>query len=101
MSESDKFLRALVHTNPHRPTFEIGEGVDTQLRITFKGQTMEVPISEILNFARRWEADHKAQQALPTRTTLNIYPYPVYGTRMDDPDCLKVGWWVEPDGRTE
>ena len=62
---------------------------------------MEVPIAEILNFARRWEADREAQRARPTRTGLNLYPYPMYGTRVDDPDCLEVGWSVEPGGRTE
>ena len=90
-----------MHTNSKRPMFEIGQGMDAQLRTTFEGQTMEVPIAEILNFARRWEADYAAQQARPTRTTLNIYPYPLYGTRLDDPDCLEVDWCVVRDERTQ
>ena len=97
MHESPEFLRSLEHSNPSRPKFEIGHRMDARLKITFEGQTLEVPISEILNFARRWESDRKTQRDSRTGSGLNIYPYPLYGTRLLDPDCADAPWWQPRD----
>ena len=87
MRESTSFLKSLEHDNPHRPRFTIKPAeVNTMLEIQFLGQRMEVPISEVLSFAARWQADHDAQIAQDPSPRLLNYPYPLYSVRPDDPD---------------
>ena len=63
MIESAQFLESLEHDNPDRPRFTIKPGLYENLEIGFRGQVMCVPMAEVLAFARRWEADLKAQRA--------------------------------------
>ena len=94
--ESQKFLRSLEHTNARRPKFSIKHGGYPMLEIVQDGKLMQVPMAEILNFARRWEADYEARrQALDRPPSFFIFPYPFMETNMNDPDCVEVGWWVE------
>lgn len=96
MYESITFLKSLEHTNPHRPRFEIGTGMDTPLAITHHGQCLSVPIAEILEFARRWREDFEEQRARRIAEGvhgLQLYPYPLYSTRLTDPDCADVERW--------
>ena len=93
--ESAEFLRSLEHSNPDRPTFSIKRGVYPMLEISNGDQRMHVPMAEVLEFARRWRADHDAQR--PARIAsgkLDIFPYPLMSTRLTDPDCSSIGWWV-------
>lgn len=87
MFESPEFIASLNHTNPERPRFTIGTGMDARVLIEFNGQSLAVPIAEILKFARRWEADFERQRAKEKQAgRLGLFPYPLYGTRLDDPD---------------
>ncbi len=91
MYETDEFLRSLRHDNPLRPRFTIKPAeFDTMLEIVHKGQRMEVPIAEILSFAARWQADQDKRAALDPHR-LRVHPYPLYNTRIDDPDGCE--WW--------
>ena len=66
------------------------------LEIVQDGKLMQVPMAEILNFARRWEADYEARRQAPDRPpSFFIFPYPFMETNMNDPDCVEVGWWVD------
>jgi hypothetical protein len=72
--------------------------MDTQLRIEHAGRRIEVPISEILHFASRWERDREQQVAARIEANwigLDIYPYPLYSVGLDDPDVRDTAWWVE------
>ena len=94
--ESEKFLLSLEHSNTLRPKFSIKRSGYPILEISWDGKTMQVPMAEILNFARRWEADYEARRQAPERPeTFSIFPYPLMETKMNDPDCIEVGWWVE------
>lgn len=93
MIESEEFLNSLNHSNPDRPHFAIGLGTDAQLTISHQGQVMHVPISEVLSFAQRWNADQDHQWATGKKAGgLRIFPYPLYRVRMQDADCVGVGW---------
>lgn len=93
--ESEKFLRSLNHTNPARPKFSISRGVYPMLEISIDGISTQVPMAEILSFARRWEADHEAQLRARVRpNSLSIFPYPLMETKLNDPDCIEVRWDV-------
>lgn len=94
MFESDKFLRSMQHDNPLRPRFTIKPAeYSTMLEIVFQGQRMEVPISEILSFAARWNVDQDERAALGP-PGLRLRPYPIYDMNLNDPDLGE--WWV-PD----
>ena len=91
--ESAKFLRSLEHNNLRRPKFSIKLGGSPMLEIVQGGQVMQVPMGEILIFVRRWQADHDAQR--PARVAsgrLDLFPYPLENTNLNDPDCLEVRW---------
>ncbi len=92
MRESTEFIASLQHGNPERPAFTIEHHeFDTQLLITLGEQSMRVPISEILNFANRWNIDQEQQKAKhPDR--LHIFPYPLYNVRLGDAD-VSGEWW--------
>ncbi len=95
MNESADFLRSLLHDNPDRPRFTIWpDEFETMLEIQHRGQSLKVPISEVLHFAARWQADREQRIAQDPTPRLKIHPYPLYGTRLDDPDGRQ--WWV-PD----
>lgn len=65
------------------------------LEISLNGQAMQVPMAEILSFARRWEADYAALQRTPPRSTsLPVFPYPLMDTNVNDPDCIDVEWGI-------
>ncbi len=52
---------------------------------------MRAPISEILNFADRWNIDQEQQKAKhPDR--LHIFPYPLYNVRLGDTEVSRE-WW--------
>lgn len=97
MHESADFLKSLQHNNSERPLFTIKPAeFDTMLEVQYRGQRMAVPISEVLHFAARWQADREqrlaqrdAQDPLPR---LHVHPYPLYSVRLDDPD--RAEWWV-------
>ena len=94
--ESQKFLRLLEHTTSRRPKFSIKHGGYPMLEIVQYGKFMQVSMAEILNFARRWEADYEARRQAPDRPpSLFIFSYPLVETNMNDPDCVEVGLWVE------
>lgn len=93
MIESEIFLESLNHSNPDRPHFEIGTGLDAQLTITHQGQMMRLPIAEVLSFAQRWHADQDYQwQTGKKGAGLRRFPYPLYSINMNDPDVAGVGW---------
>lgn len=93
MHESAQFLESLNHSNPERPRFSIKPGTYPMLEIELAGQRMEVPIAEILAFARRWEADWaERKEAIRTAGRLPLYPYSIMCTRLDDPDCRDQQW---------
>ena len=95
MRESERFLKSLLHENPLRPRFTIQPAeYETLLEIQHQGQRLEVPISEVLAFAARWQADRDERESQVSRQHLPIHPYPLYNMRMNDPDRAK--WWV-PD----
>ena len=95
MHESEDFLKSLVHENPLRPRFTIKPAeCETLLEIQHLGQRLEVPISEILTFAARWNADRAERESQDSTPHLCIHPYPLYNMRMNDPGRAK--WWV-PD----
>jgi hypothetical protein len=98
--ESRAFRDSLCHSNPHRPKFVIKHrAMDTQLQIEHAGQRIEVPISEILAFARRWERDQEQQIAERTNpTTLSFFPYPMYNLNLNDPDLVES--WEPVANRT-
>ena len=63
------------------------------LEISQDGQVMRVPMAEILNFARRWDADFEARRlAQAGEGRLFRFPYSLLNTRLTDPDCIDVGW---------
>ena len=94
MIESESFLESLNHGNPARPHFAIGTGMDAQLTITHQGQVMRLPIAEVLSLAQRWGADQdrKWETKGVEGASLRIFPYPLYGVNMKDPDAKGVGW---------
>lgn len=95
MRESERFLKSLLHENPLRPRFTIKPAeYETLLEIQHLGQRLEVPISEILAFAARWNADRAERESQDSTPRLRIHPYPLHNTHMNDPDRAK--WWV-PD----
>lgn len=99
--ESDEFLESLKHRNPGRPLFKILKGQYTNfLSITFKGQTLTVPIGEILDFARRWERDFERKQRYMAECGgSSMYPYALMGTRLDDPDVEEImATWLKTLG---
>ena len=72
--ESQKFLRSLEHTNSRRPKFSIKHECYPMLEIVQEGKFMQVPMAEILNFARRWEAVYEARRQVPERPeTFSIF----------------------------
>ena len=78
------------------PSFPIKHGGYPMLEISRDGKTMQVPMAEILIFARRWQADYGTRRQAPERPeTFSIFPYPLMETKMNDPDCIEVGLWVE------
>ena len=94
MHESADFLLSLPHDNPLRPRFTIKPAkFDTSLGIQHLGQSIEVPISEVLAFAARWQADRAKQVSEDPTPRLRIHPYPLYSTRVIDPDG---GEWSAP-----
>ena len=94
MHESPELIASFKHGNPDRPAFTIEHReCDTQVLITFRGQSMRVPISEVLHFANRWQIDQEQQKAKrPDR--LHIFPYPLYNIRLGDADVS--GEWRPP-----
>lgn len=96
--ESPEFLQSLEHSNSKRPKFSIKRGDYPMLEISQGEQCMQVPMAEILVFARRWQSDHVAQRdARIAAGRLDLFPYPLMNTRLADPDCIGVAWWVESD----
>ena len=94
MHESAEFLASLNHINPERPRFVIKpHALETRLEISFRGQSLELPIAVILCFAARWQADRERQWDESPRKGLRIHPYPLHHTRLDDPDLPQ--WWVQ------
>jgi hypothetical protein len=94
--ESEKFLRSLEHTNPLRPMFLINHKGYPMLEISHDGKSMQVPMAEILNFARRWDADYEAQrEARKEIDRLYVFPYPLMNLNLNDPDVREVGWDCE------
>jgi hypothetical protein len=93
--ESADFLKSLQHDNPLRPRFTIKPAkFDTSLEIQHLGQCVEVPVSEVLAFAARWQADRAKQISGEPTPRLRIHPYPLYSMRVTDPDG---GEWSAPD----
>lgn len=93
MVASEEFLNSLSHGNPQRPHFAIGMGTDAQLTISHRGQVMRLPISEVLNFAQRWNADQDHQWETGKKGAhLRIFPYPLYGIGTADSDVVGMGW---------
>ena len=93
MIESAQFLESLEHDNPDRPRFTIKPGVYEKLEIGFRGQVVYVPIAEVLLFARRWEADLKAQRAeRKDATNLALFPQPLMSVNLNDPDVRDLRW---------
>ena len=91
--ESIEFLRSLEHNNSLRPKFSLKRGEYPMLEISQGEQCMQVPMAEILEFARRWRGDHDAQrQARKLSGTLDRFPYPLMNTRVTDPDCSDIAW---------
>jgi hypothetical protein len=87
MIESTKFLSSLAHDNPHRPHFSIRPGLDVMLEIEHRGQSIQLPLSEILNFASRWQADYSEQEKqVQSAGGLCRFPYPLYNVSLNDPD---------------
>ena len=96
MVECAQFLESLEHDNPDRPRFTIKPGLYENLEIGFRGQVMCVPMAEVLVFARRWEADLKAQGAeRKCATTLALFPYPLMSVNLNDPDVRNLRWWPD------
>lgn len=94
--ESEKFLRSLEHTDPLRPIFSIKHKGYPMLEISHDGKSMQVPMAEILNFARRWEADYQAQREIRKEINrLYFFPYPLMNINMNDPDAIEIGWDCE------
>ena len=94
MHESPDFLQSLNHNNPFRPRFVIKpDEFETLLEISYRGRCMEVPISEILSFAARWQGDRERRRAEDPCVGLWLHPYPLNHTRISDADC--PNWWVE------
>jgi hypothetical protein len=92
MRESAEFLNSLQHSNPNRPRFTIQpDEFETMLEIEHRGQRIEIPISEVLSFAARWEADREKQLAADPTPRLRVHPYPLYSASLSDPDM--GGWW--------
>jgi hypothetical protein len=93
MIESLAFLPSLAHDNLQRPRFKIIHQMNAQLEITHEGKSMCVPISEILNFAQRWNAEFEVyrKQYQPSGH-LALYPYPLYSVNLNDPDVVAVDW---------
>ncbi len=94
--ESTDFLHSLEHTNPLRPKFSIMRAGYPKLEISLGGQVIQVPMAEILEFARRWQADHDAQRNSRIASgRLDIYPYPLMCTSTADPDIRLDAWdWM-------
>ena len=96
--ESAEFLQSLEHSNSARPKFSIKRGGYPMLEISHGGQCMQVPMAEILIFARRWQSDHDSRREVRRASgMLDLFPYPLMNTRLNDPDCIGVAWWVESD----
>ena len=94
MHESADFLNSLQHDNPLRPRFIIKPAkFDTSLEIQHLGQSIEVPISKVLAFAARWQADRAKQVSEDPTPRLRIHTYPLYSTPVIDPDG---GEWSAP-----
>ena len=95
MHESADFLESLQHDNPNRPQFTIKPAeFDTMLEIQYLGQRMEVPISDVLHFAARWQADRQKQESEGPIPRLRRHPYPLYDTQLDNADLSE---WCVPD----
>jgi hypothetical protein len=93
MIESENFSDSLNHSNPARPHFAIGTGMDAQMTITHQGQVMQLPIAEVLSFVQRWNADQDHQwETGMKRAGLRLFPYPLHSVRMTDPDAVGVSW---------
>ena len=91
--ESPEFLQSLDHQIPLRPKFSIRHEGYAMLEISQDRQVMSVPMAEILNFARRWEADLKARRLAHIWSgRLSLFPYSLLNTRLTDPDCIDVRW---------
>ena len=87
MVESTEFLSSLEHTNPDRPRFSIRPGLDAMLEIEHRGQSIQLPLSEILNFASRWQADYsEREKQIQSAKDLCRFPYPLYNVHLNDPD---------------
>lgn len=94
--KAKSFLRSLEHTNPLRPRFSIDHKGYPMLKISYDGKCMQVPMAEILNFARRWEAAHEAQgEARKEVNRLYVFPYPLMNINLNDPDVVEIGWDCE------
>ena len=87
MHESADFLLSLPHDNPLRPRFTVKPAkFDTSLELQHLCQSIEVPISEVLAFAARWQADRAKHFLEEPTPRLHIHPYPLYSARVIDPD---------------
>lgn len=57
------------------------------LEIKHRGQSIQVPLSEILNFASSWQADYsEREKQIQSAGGLSLFPYPLYNGRLNDPD---------------
>jgi len=93
MVESAEFMATLNHTNLERPVFGILRAGYPMLLIDYLGQRMEVPMAEILEFARRWREDFESQRPKSMAAgKLHLVPYSLISTRLDDPDVREVAW---------
>ncbi len=96
MRESAEFFETLEHDNPQRPRFRIKPSGYENLEISFNGQVMCIPMTEVLLFARRWEADFKLKdEAARRKGDLCLFPYNLMNARMNDPDVGNLRWWPE------
>lgn len=93
MHESARFLRSLEHRNPERPRFFIDPTGYENLEIRHRGQSIRLPMAEVLAFARRWEADAWSRhESASVRRTLSTDAHPLRNVRPDDPDVARDGF---------
>ena len=91
--ETVEFLLSLEHHNQLRPRFAIGQGANPMLSISFRGANMDVPMAEVLEFARRWNKSNASLHSnMLAGETLLRHPYPLFNVRVDDPDVTGLTW---------
>ncbi len=93
MAESPEFLRSLEHTNPLRPRFAIRRDGYPMLEVQYNGQQSQIPMAEVLEFARRWSADYESRQAARQLAGgLAVFPYPLMNVSLNDRDVRGLAW---------